>query len=469
MAHGGPAAGSPPSPVTSERHDSWQDRVLARLDTDCEEATALLSSLVRTASVTGSSGEHEVQSRLADLLASEGLVVDHWPLPLADLLARDDAPGTEVPRTEGWGLVARLPGTGTNSAARSSAPGPASADHVAPPATPPPARLLLDGHVDVVPPGAPSQWSGGDPWSGSVEGDARTGRLLGRGAADMKGGLVSALAAVLALRRTGAPLAGDVLLACVAGEEDGGLGTYATLARGYTADLCVVPEPTSLDVVPACGGALTFRLRVTGRSAHASRRTEGVSALDKLWPIHRALSHLERARNADVDPLMRRWLVAYPLSLGTVHAGDWASSVPDLLVAEGRLGVALDESVPEARAALERAVAQACAADDWLAAHPVQVEWWGGQFAPGQVLSGSDIVDRVRRAHDAAGAGPAPEVYGAPYGSDLRLLTAAGIPTVHYGPGDAAQAHAADEYVPLEQVHAAARTLAVLALDVCGA
>ncbi len=203
---------------------------------------------------------------------------------------------------------------------------------------------------------------------------------------------------------------GDLLLACVAGEEDGGLGTFATLRRGWTADACVVPEPTGLDLVTANAGALTFRLRVPGLATHASRRTEGVSAVEKLVPLLAALQRLEADRNREVDPLMDRWAMAYPLSIGRVRAGDWASSVPDLLVAEGRLGVALDEPVADARAALELAVAEASAADPWLRDHPATVEWWGGQFASGRLAADSDLADRVAarppRRHRRRYAGP---------------------------------------------------------------
>ncbi|MGH8866550.1 MAG: ArgE/DapE family deacylase [Actinomycetes bacterium] len=430
---------------SAARHMAWRSRVRVQLDDDLEETVSTLSTLVGMPSVSGSDAEYEIQEQVAALMAADGLDVDHWRIPLDEVLAAPDAPGTEVTRIQAWGLVGRLAG---------SAPGAPS--------------LLLDGHVDVVPPGDLSQWTGGDPWSGRVQGDPRTGRLFGRGAADMKGGIAAALAAVRALRRADVPLAGEVLLATVPGEEDGGLGTFATLHRGYRADACVVPEPTGLDVVPACAGALTFRLRVPGRSAHASRRTEGVSALDNLWLVHRALADLERRRNTDADPLMGRWAVPYPLSLGVVRGGDWASSVPDLVVAEGRLGVALEEHVGDARAALERAVAEACADDPWLADHPVTVEWWGGQFASGRLPHDSDLLARVRRAHEDAAPGRVSDVYGVPYGSDLRLLTVAGIPTLHYGPGDLAVAHAPDEYVDVAEVHTAARTLALLALDLCG-
>jgi acetylornithine deacetylase len=98
----------------------------------------------------------------------------------------------------------------------------------------------------------------------------------------------------------------------------------------------------------------------------------------------------------------------------------------------------------------------------------VEVEWWGGQFASCRLTPGSDLVERVSAAH-AGAAGAIPEVWGAPFGSDLRLLAGLGhIPTLHYGPGDSALAHAPDESVPLAEIATAARTLAMLALDVCG-
>src|SRR5205085_2711876 len=122
----------------------------------------------------------------------------------------------------------------------------------------------------------------------------------------------------------------------------------------------------------------------------------------RFWPVWTALQDLERARNAEVDPMMQRWPLPYGLSIGRVRCGDWASSVPDLLEAEGRLGVALDETPAEARHALEQAVAEACAADEWLRDHAVEIEWWGGQFASGRLSDSSDLLDRMRPAHLAA-------------------------------------------------------------------
>ena len=185
-------------------------------------------------------------------------------------------------------------------------------------------------------------------------------------------------------------------------------------------------------------------------------------------PLFEALVRLEARRNRDPHPMTARWDIAYPLSIGTIHAGDWASSVPDVLVADGRIGVAIDEPVEHAREELEHAVRDACDSDPWLRDHPATIEWWGGQFASGRLSDSSDLLDRVRRAHAAVG-GSEQAAWIAPFGSDLRLMTGiGGVPTLQYGPGDVALAHAADESVALDEVHTAARALAVLAVEMCG-
>jgi acetylornithine deacetylase len=417
-------------------------RVLDAVEQSAAATLLEVAELVRVPSVSGTDAENEAQALLAARLDRSGYDVDHWRLDLDALRAHPEFPGMEVERGEAWGLVGRVAGSGD---------GP---------------TLMLNGHIDVVPTGDAEAWSV-PPFAGVQRG----GHLYGRGACDMKAGLVAAIAAVDALRAADVSLRGDVLVASVQGEEDGGLGTFALLQRGWRADACVIAEPTDLDVISANSGALTFRLRVHGQATHAARRTEGISAVEKFWPVWQALQELEARRHLTVDPLMDRWPLAHPLSIGSVSAGDWASSVPDLLIAEGRIGVALDEPVADARAALEEAVAEVNATDSWLRDHPVEIEWWGGQFASGRLPADSDLAARVQAAHlAAAGAGAhSPDVYGAPYGSDLRLLTGlGGIPTVQYGPGDVRLAHGPHESVDVADVVATARTLALVALDICG-
>jgi acetylornithine deacetylase len=425
----------------SQRH---QGEIVAYLDEHAGDIVSALSALVRVPSVCGTDEENAIQDLLAAELTSLGMEVDHWEIPLERTAAAAGFPGTEVDRRQAWGLVGRLPGSAAAQAL----------------------SLMVNAHVDVVPAGDLTAWDG-DPFSGRVDATA----VHGRGSCDMKGGLVAGLWAVRALRDLGVPLRGDLLLACVQGEEDGGLGTFATLERGWRADACVIPEPTSLDLVPASAGALTFRLTVPGLAAHASRRTSGVSAVEKLLPVFTALRALEADRNREggplTNPLMAPWDIPYAIEIGTVRAGDWSSSVPDLLVAEGRYGVALGESIDAARAAFEDAITGACAADPWLRDHPVTVQWWGGQFASAATPVDSAVVDLVREAHALAG-GCDQGMWGAPYGSDLRLMTGlGGVPTVHYGPGDARLAHGPREHVPVAEVLMTAKTLALAAVRQC--
>lgn len=426
----------PPADVSATVSDPRVRDALDAIDT--AELVSQLQVLLTVPSVTGSAAESAAQHLLAEQCRQAGLDVDLWPIDLPEVTADPGFPGMEAARSEAWGMVATHHG---------GSDGP---------------TVVLNGHIDVVPTGELSDWSV-DPWSAQI----RDGVVLGRGAADMKAGLVCQLAAVVALRRANFRLRGRVALWSVVGEEDGGLGTFATLRRGHTGELAVIAEPTDLAVVPAAAGALTFRLTVPGRSAHASVRTSGVDAMDHYLRVHQALRRLEAERNANPDPLMARWDLAWPLSVGTVRAGTWPSSVPDRVVAEGRLGVALGESVIDARSQLEAAISQLSDGDPWLGSHPVTVEWFGGQFAPGAVDAGHPVVSLVSDAHEAL-HGERPQLHGVPYGSDLRLLGAAGIPTVHYGPGRLRAAHAPDESVPIDQLATVTRTLVLTVAAACG-
>ncbi|WP_036563216.1 ArgE/DapE family deacylase [Nocardioides halotolerans] len=405
---------------------------------DERELVRDLVGLVGVPSVSGSDAECEVQHLLAKQLSHLDLDLDLWPLDLAELTADPAFPGWEAERTEAWGLVAS-----TSSGEE--------------------AGLVLQGHVDVVPPGDPARWSGA-PFVPRVVG----GRVHGRGTVDMKAGVVANLAALRAVREAGIPLARPVALHLVVGEEDGGLGAFATLRRGHRGAACVISEPTSGTITTANAGALTFEIAVPGVATHGSTSYAGVSAIDGYLPLHAALAGLELERNAVVDPLMAEYPVAYPLSVGKLRCGDWASSVPDLLVAEGRLGVAVGEDPADARVALEQAVAAAAGRDAFLRDHPPVVTWSGGQFGSGRYAGdGGALRDLVGAAHADVTGGPAPRERGAPYGSDLRLYAEAGIPTLHYGPGDVRLAHGPDESVPVDELVTVTEALVLTILRTC--
>lgn len=415
-----------------------------------------LEELIAIPSVGGTLAETSAQEFSADLLTSLGLEVHTWEMNLPELEKDPRFPGMEVPRASGLGVIGIWRGNGSRPA------------------------LLINGHTDVVPPGNIDAWDH-DPFHPHHARINDRDVLVGRGSCDMKGGLVSAISAVAHLRRSGFEPLGDIVIAPVIGEEDGGLGTFSLVTEGFPRFYpegidpagpgffgALIPEPSSLASIPANAGALTFRLRVEGAAIHASRRTEGVSAIEKFYPILDALTALERTRNLNPDPLMTRWPLAYPLSVGTIHAGDWSSTVPDLLIAEGRYGVALNENVDSAKSEFEQCVADACATDDWLRDHPVQVQWWGGQFASGQSEGTAPLLQQLANAH-AQVTGDTVQMYGAPYGSDLRLLTGlAAIPTVQYGPGDAGIAHTNNEYVPLDELQTTAAVYSQVITTVLG-
>lgn len=409
-------------------------RALAFVDE--REVVRDLLDLLAVPSISGSDAESDIQHTLAKQLRELDLDVDLWSLDLPTLTSDPDFPGWEVDRTEAWGLVAT---TGPGEPA-----------------------LVLQGHVDVVPPGDLARWRH-DPFAPAVEGR----RVGGRGTCDMKAGVAANLAAVRAVRAAGIELAEPLALHFVIGEEDGGTGAFATLRRGHHGRACIITEPTSGTITTANAGALTFEITVPGLATHGSTSYAGVSALEMFLPVHAALAALEERRNRDPHPLMREYPLAYPLSIGRVTCGDWASSVPDRLVAEGRLGVALDEDPADARAELEECVAEAALGNLWLRDHPPVVTWPGGQFASGRYDDGSSLHDLVASAHADVTRGPRPRERGAPYGSDLRLYAGAGIPTLHYGPGDVRLAHGPEESVDVDELITVTESLVLALVRAC--
>lgn len=406
---------------------------------DADRLATDLAALVRMPSVTGD--EDAIAATLADRLEALGLDVEVFTPNPADVRADPAWPGEEVERTSLPVVLGRAGRPGGR-------------------------RLVLSGHIDVVPAGDPATWSR-DPFSGEVV----DGWLHGRGACDMKGGVASILGAVRALGETGAleRLDGELVVALVPSEEDGGQGTLAAIRAGATGDLAVITEPTNLDIVIAHAGAITFRLTVPGKAAHASRRTEGVSALANLGGLIAALEIDEAARNgAETDPLMAAIGLPYPTIVGKVAGGEWASTVMDRVVADGRYGVKLGQTPEEAADDLRAAIAGACEADAFLQEHPVDVEIFGARFDSSQVPADHPLP--IGLASVAARVmGRTPATIGVPYGCDMRLFLNVGdTPCVVFGPGDVRLAHAADERVPLAEVEACARVLAAWVVEELG-
>jgi acetylornithine deacetylase len=402
-----------------------------------EDAVSLLRELVRVPSVTGEEGAVGVIVERA--FSERGLDVDTWEA------TREE---TE-PYREHVGEQSSYENRPNVAGTRRGAGGGRS--------------ILLNAHTDTVDPGDPAAWRG-DPLSGNLEGDL----LYGRGSCDMKGGLVTHLVALDALSDLGLGLRGDVTVAATVGEENGGLGALSTVLRGYRADAAIITEPTRLALVPAQGGSLVFRLKVPGRSAHAAVRDEGVSALEKFVPIFENLRELEQERNGVLShPLYDGLRNKVPINIGVVRAGNWASTVPESLVAEGRVGLIPGEEADPFKDLVSERISAVADRDPWLREHPPELTWFGGQFEPAEVESDAPICEAVKKAHERV-TGEEPPVEGVPYGADMRLfIRFGGMPCVMYGAGDARVAHAPDEHISVTELLTAASTLACLLADWC--
>lgn len=416
---------------------SIEHKALASLDE--QGLIKALRDLVRIPSATGQ--EAAAQNWLAQQMRHFGLDVDLWDIDVAELQRHPQFPGMEVDRSKdrAVGLVA----TWRREAGAASG-----------------RRLVFNGHIDVVPEGDRASWQH-EPWGA----DLVDGRIYGRGACDMKGGLMAALFAIKAIKDSSVPIDGSLMVQSVIGEEDGGIGTFASLLRGHRGNAAIVCEPTRLNLIPAHAGALTFTVRVPGKSAHACVRLEGVSAIEKYLDIHRRLIQLERERNSEVEhPLLGKLPLPYPLSIGRVQAGNWSSSVPEELIFEGRIGVAMGEASDAVRRQFERTLLNLAEEDPWLRDHPLEIKWSGGQFESGEIPLDHPLVKLCQRCMVDL-TGHEPVLQGAPYGSDLRLLVNfGGIPAVLFGPGDVRVAHMLDEHTESSQVILAARAYILAAL-----
>jgi len=310
--------------------------------------------------------------------------------------------------------------------------------------------IVLNGHVDVVP-ATPERWTG-DPFEPRWE----DGRLVARGAADMKPALAAAAFAArdVAARAETAGLNGRIVVESVAGEEEGGIGTAAaTLDSPYSfgRDAVLIGEPTSLAPVVACEGSLMLRLDIEGRAAHAATPWRGESVLPHFEAIRRSFEALEAERHdAVTHPLYDGFPTRWPVVVGTVEAGTWASSVPDHLAATVRVGVAPGETVAEVEAVVRKRLASVATDDPWLRAHPPTLERFSVQFEPSEIDPDEPVVRALVAVLDRFGRPSSPT--GATYGTDARHFTAIDVPAVVFGPGDIEQAHFPDESVEWDAV-----------------
>jgi len=324
--------------------------------------------------------------------------------------------------------------------------------------------LILNGHIDVVPVGDVNSWEH-DPFSGRVE----SGKLYGRGSTDMKGGTISLLLALEAIINSGINLKGDVIFQSVIEEESGGAGTLAAVLRGYKADGAIIPEPTNMKFFPKQQGSMWFRIKVKGKQAHGGTRYEGVSAIEKGEILLQEIRNLENKRNSRItDSLFSSIPIPIPINIGKFSSGSWPSSVPDIAIIEGRMGVAPDETMEHAKQEMEQAIQETSNRDSWLKENPPIVEWFGASWLPGDLEIHHDLV-RVLSESFTEVKSVSPIIEASPWATDGGILNkVGGVPVVVFGPGVTKMAHDANEYIELKDVFEAAEIIAIAIMKWCG-
>jgi acetylornithine deacetylase len=425
------------------------------VEAEREQLLTLAQELVRfdTTAVDLSPGsEHTLneegacQAYLAEQLQSCGCAIDQWEPDARELAAHP-----MMPPWHHWHgrpiTVATLSGSG---AGRS---------------------LIINGHIDVVNAGDPSLWSV-PPFAGEV----RDGRLIARGACDMKGGIAAAIFALRALRACDVQLAGDVIFEVVTDEETCAMGTIAAIERGYRADAGLVPEPTNFDVWVATRGILHGSCAVRGRSAHAEinqppwQQGGGVNAIEKTALVLEALRELSASwgRREDQSHALLQRPGIHPT---LIRGGTFIANIPEVC----ELGINttyLPHNADEAgfgsapKAEIEAAVAVLGERDEWLRSNPP--EWtWMTDYPPSEIDYDTPIVAAACEAGRAVGVESAVEGIDSAY--DGALLTRfAGTPSPAWGPGHTAQAHTTDESIAVDQLVLGARLYARAILAWCG-
>ena len=330
--------------------------------------------------------------------------------------------------------------------------------------------LMLNGHLDIDP--IPSGWSR-DPWTATIEGD----RFYGAGVYNMKGGVAAMIMGAVAARRAGR-LRGDVIVACVDGELQGGVGTVHMLKKGIRADMAVVPEPYSTKhIITKHTGVMELAVHVLGRSVHISRMEQGINAIAKASRVVQALETIKLTGQPDPDlPGLPR------LNVGTIIGGRGrelelrgANIVPDMctLILDIRFPVSV---TPESALADVRRALDGVAATDkdlkYEIEFPIRPErrQFREVMLPLSVPASEPIV-QILKANVTAIVGEEPTVGAhSPQsyaGNDTSHLWGAGIPCCLYGPAGGYDEGASDRWTSIEQIVQCARVFGATIADVC--
>jgi acetylornithine deacetylase len=323
-------------------------------------------------------------------------------------------------------------------------------------------RLVLNGHVDVVPIEPVRHWSV-DPLAGVV----RDGRMYGRGAADMKAGVAAMTYAVQAIQQCGVRLDGDVILQSVIEEEATGNGTLACIARGWKGDAALIPEPFEQGVMVGELGVLWVRAVIQGAAGHVQGASRLVNAIDQTVRYIGWLRELEAEWNAKKHPGWEGFDHPINFNPGVIQGGVWPSSVPSEVTLVTRFAFFPDVTPDEAKDRFLEFMRGKMREDWWFRDHPIEFTWYGHHDHGFTVSKDDPFVQAVARAHTEVTGRPAAFNYATAV-TDARFWTVhQGLPATCYGP-IGANLHGPDEWVDLDSVRQVTKVIAAFVLDYCG-
>lgn len=418
-------------------NDDIKRKIFHHIEGKRDEITRNLSELVQIPSITGQ--ERDAQRYMQRLYSDLGLKVMSRDTDIDKIRRHPAYVKSEFEYSGRPNIVSVMEG---KSSARS---------------------LILNGHIDVVSPEPVAEWEF-SPWGGRVVGN----RLYGRGAGDMKAGLMANYHALKALLETGFRPEGTVILQSVIEEEImAGGGTLACLVDGYTADGLIITEP-NLKIVIAHPGVLFFKVRTIGKSAHAGVAHIGVNAIGKMNIVYDALVELDQRRAQEKRyPLFERQSGrSCHLNIGTYRAGDWISTVPGWAEIECRMSHLPTENADEVRRQVEQAIADAAEKDEWLQQHPPEVIWYQRQVVPWEQSPDDPFIRAFKSSADDALKSNI-EIVGATWGMDTRFAPFFNMPAVSFGP-NGGNVHGVNEYVDIDSVLDCTKALAAFIIDWCG-
>lgn len=421
-----------------------QTRLLAAVDAAFDQQIAFLAELTSHPSLRGQ--EQSAQDFMAAELSSRGYSVDSWKIDLADI---QHLPGFS-PVLEPYENAVNVVGTHR-------------------PKTQKGRSLILNGHIDVVPAGPLDMWD-----SPPFEPRITDGWLYGRGGGDMKAGLASNLFALDALRECGVAPAADVFYQSVVEEECTGNGALACLARGYTADAALIPEPFAEHLVTAQLGVIWFKVHLKGLPTHVAYAGTGANAIEAAIPLFEALHQMEHrwnaaeCRHADYAHMDH----ALNLNVGKFEGGDWTSSVPAWSTFDVRMAIFPGQSIDAAKAEIEQVILDAARDNDFLRKSLPEIVYHGfhaegyalSQDSSARAASAIKVLDHAHQT--ATGEALVREAITAT--TDARFFGLyADTPALVYGPR-AEAIHGFNERVELESMRRVTKATALFIADWCG-